>query len=175
MIPPDVKVQAPPMSLDGIHDPELFGSNGPGPTGGLVAGTVVLTADGAIPVEFLEPGDRIVTRNAGMARLCAVRVSQCRGAFVQIGAGLLGGSRPETVTVLPAGQTLLLRGDKAMRLTGQPSAMIAAGNLPAGPGITRFERIEMTVIHLIFADPHLVYADGLELLCLPDMQDSLAA
>lgn len=32
---------------------------------GLPTGTVVLTADGALPVEYLSPGDRIVTR-AGM-------------------------------------------------------------------------------------------------------------
>ena len=33
--------------------------------GGLPLGTIVLTLDGALPVEFLTPGDRIVTR-AGM-------------------------------------------------------------------------------------------------------------
>lgn len=35
---------------------------------GLTLGTLVFTADGEIPVEYLEPGDRIVTR-AGMRTL----------------------------------------------------------------------------------------------------------
>jgi len=35
---------------------------------GLPLGTEVMTADGALPVEYLEPGDRVVTRT-GMRRL----------------------------------------------------------------------------------------------------------
>ncbi|SDE83994.1 hypothetical protein SAMN04488117_101426 [Celeribacter baekdonensis] len=35
---------------------------------GLPMGTEVMTADGILPVEYLEPGDRIITR-AGMRRL----------------------------------------------------------------------------------------------------------
>jgi len=30
---------------------------------GLSAGTEVLTADGALPIEFLSPGDRVITRS----------------------------------------------------------------------------------------------------------------
>ena len=32
-------------------------------TGSLASGTIVMTMDGALPVEYLAPGDRIVTRN----------------------------------------------------------------------------------------------------------------
>ncbi len=32
------------------------------PRSGLPVGTVILTLEGALPVEYLEPGDRIVTR-----------------------------------------------------------------------------------------------------------------
>ncbi|WP_175474775.1 hypothetical protein [Celeribacter indicus] len=31
-------------------------------TGGLPVGTEVMTAEGCLPVEYLEPGDRVVTR-----------------------------------------------------------------------------------------------------------------
>ena len=40
---------------------------------GLLAGTQVRTLDGLIPVEFLEPGDRIVTRD-GARQLMAISV-----------------------------------------------------------------------------------------------------
>ena len=39
----------------------------------MLAGTMVRTLDGLIPVEFLTPGDRIVTR-AGARRLTSVSV-----------------------------------------------------------------------------------------------------
>jgi len=38
---------------------------------GLAAGTIIYTLDGALPVEYLGPGDRIITR-AGMRVLRAV-------------------------------------------------------------------------------------------------------
>ncbi|WP_394707347.1 hypothetical protein [uncultured Celeribacter sp.] len=38
---------------------------------GLPLGTSVMTADGMLPVEFLEPGDRVITR-AGMRTLLGV-------------------------------------------------------------------------------------------------------
>jgi len=38
---------------------------------GLLAGTRIMTAEGALPVEWLAPGDRVIARN-GMRRLEAV-------------------------------------------------------------------------------------------------------
>ena len=32
-------------------------------TAGLPKGTTIMTSDGALPVEYLEPGDRIITRS----------------------------------------------------------------------------------------------------------------
>lgn len=37
----------------------------PNYSNGFAAGTIILTAEGALPVEYLEPGDRVITR-AGM-------------------------------------------------------------------------------------------------------------
>ena len=33
---------------------------------GIVAGSIIFTSDGEIPVDYLSPGDKVVTRNAGM-------------------------------------------------------------------------------------------------------------
>lgn len=38
-------------------------------SGSLPMGTIVLTQDGALPVEYLSPGDRVVTRSG----LCVLR------------------------------------------------------------------------------------------------------
>jgi hypothetical protein len=135
------------------------------PHPGLVAGSVVWTADGAIPVEFLAPGDRIVTRDAGLVAVAALHFVQYRGDFIEIAAHSLGQSRPDTDTITPATQTVLLRGQIARRLTGQDSAVLPASQLDQIPGVTRRVMIEMTLVQLIFDHPHLVYADGLETVC----------
>ena len=142
---------------------------------GLVAGSVILTADGAIPVEYLCPGDRIITRNAGLARISAVHCVQYAGDFIQIAARALGATRPDSDTILPAAQTILLRGQAALALTGQASALVPAQALARLPGVTPHDGIEMTLVQLVFDAPQLVYADGLETLCLPDARASLAA
>ena len=38
-------------------------------TSGFSAGTLIMTAEGELPVEFLNSGDRIVSRNRGLVRL----------------------------------------------------------------------------------------------------------
>lgn len=47
-------------------------------TKGFVPGTIIYTLDGALPVEFLTPGDRIITR-AGARELRGVRARVIRG------------------------------------------------------------------------------------------------
>ena len=142
---------------------------------GIVAGSIILSAEGAIPVEFLCPGDRIITRNAGMVRIAAIDSRTVRGNFVQIQQGTLADIRPDTDTILGADQHLLLRGKLASLLTGESAGLLRAGDLPVGPGIIGLEDRTLTLVQLIFHSPQVVYADGLELLCLEAGQVSLAA
>ncbi len=55
---------------------------------GLAPGTIIFTLEGALPVEYLSPGDRIITR-AGMRVLRALSAGE--GGFV------LHFDRPEVV------------------------------------------------------------------------------
>ena len=75
---------------------------------GLVAGTIVLTSDGEIPVEFLSPGDRIITRNAGMVALNAIETEKVKIEAVRINAGALGHIKPPHTVMLPAAQTVAM-------------------------------------------------------------------
>lgn len=153
----------PPRHQDGIA--HSLAAHSPHP--GLVAGSVVWTSDGAIAVEYLAPGDRVVTRNAGLVAVTALHIVQYGGDFIQIAAQSLGKNRPDTDTILPATQTVLVRGRIAQHITGQDTALVAAERLGRIPGVTRHDRIEMTLVQLVFDRPQLVYADGLETLCLP--------
>lgn len=147
----------------------------PAPQLGIVAGTTVVTADGIIPVELLCPGDRIVTRNTGLVRLGGLSFRQYDGDFIAITARALGATRPETDTIVPAAQTVLLRGACAQEITGQSAALVPAGQLFGMPGVTLHQNYQMTLVRLAFDTPQLVYADGLETLCLANADDRLAA
>ena len=45
-------------------------------TQGIASGSIVMTLDGEMPVEFLNSGDRIVTRDTGMSVIRSVRSFQ---------------------------------------------------------------------------------------------------
>ena len=55
-----------------LHQPSTDDGTGTPILSGLLVGTRVRTLDGILPVEYLEPGDRVVTR-AGARRCTAMR------------------------------------------------------------------------------------------------------
>ena len=129
----------------------------------LVAGTVVLTCDGALPVEYLNPGDRVITRDSGTAVLRAVlRLRQTRD-LVAIRAGSLGSTRPDRDTLLPATQEILIRDWRAEALFGASRALVPAFRLVDGDFVRAAGRHEVETIALVFDSNHILYADGLEL------------
>ena len=130
---------------------------------GLVAGTILLTSDGEIPVEFLSPGDRIITRNAGMVPLRAIETEKIKIEAVRINAGALGHIKPPHTVMLPASQTVLVRDWRAKALGGATQAVMPAGCLVDDEYISSLGPRQMVLIKLGFDAPYVVYADGLEL------------
>ncbi len=135
---------------------------------GLVAGTQVQTLDGLLPVEFLEPGDRIVTR-AGSRQLLAVSVVQRRMAgVVRIRAATLGHDRPEQDVLLAPGQPVLIRDWRARALFGVEVAAIPASRLADGEFIVAEVQRQVRLFTLRFAEDEVIYAEGLEIACPAD-------
>jgi hypothetical protein len=130
---------------------------------GLLAGVSVLTLDGALPVEYLAPGDRIITRDSGTAVLQAVRRARRHLPRVHIQAGTLGHMRPNSDLTLPASQQILIRDWRAKALFGRSSALIPAKRLIDGTFIRDDGSAACEMIELIFDAPHILYVDGLEL------------
>ena len=128
----------------------------------LVAGTVVLTLDGALPVEYLNPGDRVITRDSGMAVLREVRRSRQTRQMVAVRAGTLGNSRPDRDALFPAHQEVLIRDWRAAALFGASRALVPAGRLVDGEFICNAGAQELDLVELVFDRPHIIYADGLE-------------
>ncbi len=134
---------------------------------GLPSGMRVMTLDGALPVEHLVPGDRIVTRKAGSARLVDHHVDRVRTDAVEIRGGAFGTMEPEAVLVLPAAQAVLLRDWLAKVKFGQPQVSVPVGMLADLGFIRDLGEVEMTLHRLIFERAEIIYAEGLELASSP--------
>ena len=133
------------------------------PLVGLRPGTVILTKDGEIPVEYLSAQDRIITRDTGYVALD--RLTRQRGVTraVRVAPGVLGKTDTDPETLLPAAQRVFLRDWRAAALTGATQGLIAIGQLVDGEFIcdVGLRRMELFCLH--FARSHIIYADGIEL------------
>jgi hypothetical protein len=136
------------------------------PAQGILAGTHVRSLDGVLPVEFLGPGDGIVTRR-GTARLVSISSRLHKMAtVVRILASTLGHDRPERDLVIGPGQCVLIRDWRARVLYGTAVAAIPAARLADGEFVCH-ELLPMARLYTLhFAGPQVIYAEGLEVACL---------
>jgi len=131
-------------------------------------GAEILTLHGGLPVEYLCPGDRVITRD-GARNLAGVRAAVLRDAVLaRVALGSLGHDRPDAALHLSPDQPLLIRDWRAKALFGVRMAMVPASRLADGSFI-RLERLaQQRIYHLHFANPVVIYAGGLELGCLTE-------
>jgi hypothetical protein len=131
----------------------------------MIAGTPVLTLDGALPVDYLQPGDRVLTR-AGVRRLKQVEVTVVRNArVVHVAHGTLGVDRPSADVTVSAGQEILIRDWRARALYGTDQALVPAARLADGEYIRSETLGEARFFTLGFEEDAVIYAGGLELAC----------
>ena len=128
---------------------------------GLVAGTLVVTADGELPVEYLTPGDRVVTRAHGMVPLKSVTAVTCNAHMIRLAPGALGPAQ-QRPAMMTASQPILLRGALAMRLCGTAQGVTPVGFLVNEESIRDLGPRELRLIQLSFERPEVIYADGVE-------------
>jgi hypothetical protein len=133
-------------------------------TTGFAGGTTVLTLDGAIPVEFLNTGDRIITRD-GARILRAISMVVVDGDVVRVGASTLGHDRPRDDVMVSADQGILVRDCRAKAMYGVAQAMIPAARMADGEMIRREAVAGLRLFTLSFDAPAVIYAGGLELAC----------
>jgi hypothetical protein len=138
----------------------------------MLAGTMVRTLDGLIPVEFLTPGDRVVTR-AGARRLTSVSVVLRKEAdMIRVKASTMGHDRPDQDLLLSPGQAVLIRDWRARALYGVAVAAIPVSRLADGEFICRETVSNARLFTLRFDEDEVIYAEGLELACpafLPEL------
>lgn len=132
---------------------------------GLALATPVLSLEGMMPVEYLHPGERIITR-LGALRLRAIETRVVQNArVVRIAQGVLGVDRPEADLIVAPQQPILIRDWRAKALTGQAMALIPAARLVDGAYIRAEVLAEVRLFTLRFDEDVVIYAGGLELAC----------
>lgn len=132
---------------------------------GFLLGTPVMTLDGEMPVEFLAPGDRVITRN-GMRRLTQIEVTRVENArVICVARDSLGVGRPVEETMVSPAQTILIRDWRAKALYGKAEAMIPAVRLCDGEFVRADILPEARFFTLRFEHDEVIYAGGMELAC----------
>ncbi|SPH17605.1 hypothetical protein DEA8626_01128 [Defluviimonas aquaemixtae] len=135
-------------------------------TRGIAAGTIVLTLEGAFPVEFLVPGDRVITRT-GLCILRDIKVHRYSGPAIRLRAGALGHDRPDQDLLLPDETPIVLRDWRARALFGAPEVVVPIRRVADGEFVAPTTVLSMRVFDLRFDTAEVVYAEGLELVCEP--------
>ena len=129
---------------------------------GLVAGSIVMTLQGEMPVDALAPGDRIITREAGMAVIRDIRKKEVTCDMIAVMAGSLGHTRPDRDVSLPADQRILIRDWRAEALTGRKQALIPARTLVDNEFVRLQKDVTVTLYEIELDRAQTIYADGLE-------------
>lgn len=132
---------------------------------GLFAGSTVLTLRGAVPVQELRKGDKVITRNGARKLLALSCTLQEAVDIVEIAPGALGHDRPELAMCLPADQKVHLRDWRAQALFGSAQATIEVSRLIDGEFIKAGKSEPQPLYELGFERDEIIYVDGMELLC----------
>lgn len=141
---------------------------------GMVAGTLVATEMGWLPVEDLRPGDRVVTFDNGMVPVRDAAVSQLMTGGSRVPRAYWPLSVPEKalgnrkeMLLLPE-QSVLIESDEGEDLFGDPFLLVAASALDGYCGIERVApATEMKIVTLRFDSEEVVYANGMVLMHCP--------
>lgn len=132
-------------------------------------GTRILTKIGEKPIETLEEGDLVLTRDKGYQpiRWIGSRVLSSHDLAAQpnfnpviIRAGALGSGLPERDMMVSPQHRMLLSGTRSEMLFGENEVLVAAIHMVNDRNIVRALVQEVTYIHLLFDEHEIIRADG---------------
>ena len=127
-----------------------------------VAGTLISTPDGDVPVEQLEPGDLVNTRDDGPQplRWIGSRDVEAKGDFapIRIAANTFG--EHDELLLSPL-HRVLIRDSLAELLFGDNEVLVAARDLVNDHSVRPVEGDTVTYVHILFDQHQVVYSAGL--------------
>lgn len=128
-----------------------------------VAGTMILTPEGEVPVEGLIQGDLVITQDDGPQPLRWIgrRQIEATGDFapIRIAANTFGKHRALMVSPL---HRILIRDVVAELLFGEPEVLVAAKDLVNDRSVRRVEGGVVEYVHILFDRHQVVVSEGLE-------------
>lgn len=130
---------------------------------GFLEGTVIRTAEGDRPVEYLLAGDRIVTHDNGIKELRGTStLVACDIDVIAFHDKAAAGSEDmsEPLLVVPAMQQVVVDDWRARVVFEQPTLLTPAGSLVDGVLIKRETRKLVRLFRLHFDSPQLVISNG---------------
>ena len=127
-----------------------------------VRGTMILTPDGEVAVETLQPGDLVMTHDDGAQplRWIGQRTVVAKDSFapVRIKAGTFGDHRD--LLVSPQ-HRVLIRDSLAELLFGEAEVLVAAKDLINDGTVCIQEGGDVTYVHLLFDRHQVIFSEGL--------------
>lgn len=136
------------------------------------AGTMIDTPQGHRAVEDLHEGDMLLTRDSGPQQILWTGRRRMSGARlramphlrpVRIRAGALDSDRPQQDLIVSPQHRVLIRGGAAEMLFQTPEVLVAAEDLVNGRSVVVDHGLhEVTYIHLMLPQHHIVWANGVE-------------
>ena len=134
-------------------------------------GTMILTDRGEVPVEALQPGDLVVTRDNGLQPLRWIGQRQLSRAQlladpdlqpVRIAKGALAGEGPARTMLVSPQHRVLIEGARAELLFGETEVLVPAKHLVGHAEATRALPEEgVTYVHILFDRHEVVLSDGI--------------
>lgn len=125
------------------------------------AGTMIETAHGPVEVQYLQPGDMVMTRDAGLQELIwtGARRVEAEGALapIVISKGALGNTRD---LVVSPQHRMLIEGWQAELLFGETEVLVKAKDLVNGDTIYQRSGGKVNYHHILFDDHQVVFAEG---------------
>lgn len=167
-----VAMQAQPirsLTLDSLNSATFSGMTGDRQTWNVVTcylrGTRILTPQGEKPIETLQPGDLVMTRDNGRQPILWIGASTVMGqgrlAPVRIARGALGQGLPLRDLYVSRQHRMLLRSRVAERMFGSPEILVPAIKLIGLPGIAVTEvPTQVTWFHLLTEPHQIIFAEG---------------
>lgn len=136
-------------------------------------GTFVLTPNGAIKIDNLEAGDRVITRDRGVQAIRWIGATTMPGAYaaankrlrpVLIRKDALGPNQPERDMRVSRQHRVLVRDWRADVMFGEPDGVLVPAFALCNDSTIIEERPkeDVTYIHMVFDNHEVIYADGIE-------------
>jgi hypothetical protein len=134
-------------------------------------GTNIRTENGTTPVEQLNVGDLVQTKDAGLQEILWIGHRRMSGARmhampdlrpVRLRRDALGGEIPDDDLLVSPHHRILMSGDRAMALFNQPEVLVAASDLINDKTVFVDHAVrEVTYVHLLFRSHQIIWANGI--------------